>query len=185
MMFFYYPFSRCCQRLSWPVLLLYFTPSVIRFDVILSLMVVCCRCYIYQQIWNFASVLVFESISVRYKHCEIFRKISNVWLLLINIYAFFLLKLRMVTQLEMKKLLFVERWKIIPVYFICSEQIYRYVFSSIVSRWILNFLSTPKLFLQMGRNVIVTVLNLPSNLYKILLSWKWNCSIRLFKNWQS
>lgn len=64
-------------------MLFYFTPSVIRFDVVVSLMVVFYFCYfdvryIYQQILNFASVLVFESISVRYKHCDIFRKISNV-----------------------------------------------------------------------------------------------------------
>lgn len=62
------------------MMLFYFTPSVIRFDVVVSLMVVLLFDvrYIYQQILNFASVLVFESISVCYKHCEIFRKISNV-----------------------------------------------------------------------------------------------------------
>lgn len=45
---------------------------MIRFDVVISLMVVVCLFfailmlrYIYQQILNFASVLVFESISVR------------------------------------------------------------------------------------------------------------------------
>lgn len=129
MMFFLFPFSRCCQRHSWPVMLFYFTPSVIRFDVVVSLMVV----FIFAILMLGIYINKFW-ILLRYWYSRAFLFVINTVkfsekFLMCDCYLFifmlFLLKLRMVTQLEMKKLLFVERWKIIPVYFICSEQIYR------------------------------------------------------------
>lgn len=179
MMFFLFPFSRCCQRHSWPVMLFYFTPSVIRFDVVVSLMVVF-FCYfdvryIYQQILNFASVLVFESISVRYKHCEIFRKISNVWLLLIYIYAFSAKtedgystgneKIAIRWTMKNYSSVFYMLWADLPKRFW-----YRWYFE----RKFRIFSAHSNGFSQTGQKVFVTVINLLSNLYKILLSLKWN-----------
>lgn len=95
-------------------MLFYFTPSVIRFDVVI-IADGCCFCYFDVTVYISTNFEFCFGIGIRehflfvYKHCVKFSEKFLMCDCYLFIFMLFLLKLRMVTQLEMKKLLFVER----------------------------------------------------------------------------